>query len=294
MTFAISSSAAGGSGGEDLIARDIQRGRDNGIPDYNTLRDKLGLAGVKSFAQITSNVQVQQQLKAAYGSVNNIDAFEGGLAEDHVAGSEVGPLFQAIMVDQFTRLRDGDRFFYLNQNFNYEEYGLFQQGNSLTKVIEANTNITNLQANAFYFKVSISGKVVSSFGSSDQGFGRGFGRRDGLSGVTINLEDTSGNIIASTTTGDGGQYHFDGLSLGTYRVREVLPTGYAQLSPDPADIKITRGMAVNDVYFVDYNTLTHPDNPGDRRGTLGTNWRDSSLSLQDGNLPPIVNLPSLQ
>ena len=109
--------------GQDLIALDIERGRDNGIGSYNQVRVALGLPAVTSFAQITSNVQVQQELQAAYGNVNNIDAFEGGLAEDHVAGSDVGRLFQTIMVDQFTRLRDGDRFFYLNEQFNSERAG---------------------------------------------------------------------------------------------------------------------------------------------------------------------------
>jgi len=66
----------------------------------------MGLPAVTSFAQITSDVQVQKELAAAYpGGVNTIDAFEGGMAEDHVKGSDVGPLFQAIMVNQFTRLR---------------------------------------------------------------------------------------------------------------------------------------------------------------------------------------------
>ena len=77
----------GGFGGEDLMARDVQRDRDNGIPDYNTLRAQLGLPKATSFAQITSDVKVQQELAAAYpGGVNTIDAFEGGLAEDHVRG----------------------------------------------------------------------------------------------------------------------------------------------------------------------------------------------------------------
>ena len=35
----------GGLGGEDLIARDVQRDRDNGIADYNTWRRRAGPAG---------------------------------------------------------------------------------------------------------------------------------------------------------------------------------------------------------------------------------------------------------
>src|SRR5262249_2402256 len=111
----------GGQGGQDLIARDIQRARDDGIGTYNQVRVAYGLPAVTSFAQITGNVTVQHELQQAYGSVANIDPFEGGLAEDHVPGSDVGPLFQKILVDQFTRLRDGDRFFYLNEQFSQNE-----------------------------------------------------------------------------------------------------------------------------------------------------------------------------
>ncbi len=115
-----------GDGGQDLIALDIQRGRDHGMETYNAMRVSLGLKAVTSFAQITSNVAVQKELAEAYpGGVNTVDAFEGGLCEDHVAGSDVGPLFQDIIVNQFTRLRDGDRFFYLNENLNPDETNLF-------------------------------------------------------------------------------------------------------------------------------------------------------------------------
>lgn len=269
-----------GAGGEDLIARDIQRDRDNGIPDYNTLQEKMGLPRIGSFADITNNVQVQQSLANAYGDVNSIDAFEGGLAEDHVAGSEVGPLFQAIMVDQFTRLRDGDRFFYLNEDFTSEERSILQQSDSLTRVIEANTDITNLQANAFYFKVSISGRVIGPFGS----FSRGRGGNYGLGSVTVNLEDTSGNILDSTTTTDSGAFRFDGLSIGAYRVREVVPSGYVQLSADPADILVTRGMAVRNVYFLDYNRLMRPHDPDHGQFDSDTPFREHSLSLIDGQV----------
>jgi hypothetical protein len=53
--------------GQELIARDIERARDDGIGTYNQVREAYGLPAVTSFAQITSNVAVQQELKAAYG-----------------------------------------------------------------------------------------------------------------------------------------------------------------------------------------------------------------------------------
>ena len=54
------------------------------------------------------------RLKAIYGSVDSVDAFVGMVSEPHLPGSEFGELQQAIWRQQFTALRDGDWFFYLN------------------------------------------------------------------------------------------------------------------------------------------------------------------------------------
>jgi hypothetical protein len=249
-----------GAGGQDLMARDVQRARDNGLPDYNSMRIAYGLAPVTSFAQITSNVQVQAELEQAYGSVDNIDAFEGGLAEDHVPGADVGPLFRAMMVDQFTRLRDGDRFFYLNEHFNPNELAMVQ-GATLAKVIEANTGITNLQSDVFFFKPSISGTVVSD--SSRDG-GRGFSPR-GLSGITVELEDGSGTLLATTVTDNQGHYSFGyltGLSgTGYYTVNLVLPSGDIQTSANSSMLISNGDMSVNGVNFVVRRTGSG-DGPG--------------------------------
>lgn len=120
-------------------------------------------------------------MQKAYGSVNNIDPFEGGLAEDHLSGSDLGPLFTRIIADQFNRLRAGDRFFYLNESWNADEMNLFQQGNTLAKIIEANTNITNLQSDVFKFTASISGSVQTSGGPG------GHHSSNGVAGVTVQL-----------------------------------------------------------------------------------------------------------
>lgn len=230
----------GVGGGQDLMALDVQRGRDHGMPDYNTMRTKLGLSAVTSFSQITRNVKVQAALKAAYpGGINTIDAFEGGLAEDHVRGSDVGPLFQVIMVNQFMRLRDGDRFFYLNQNFSRQEQQILAQGGSLAKIITANTEITNLQDEVMEFHASISG-TVSLAGSGRPGASnRGGG---GLGGITLQLQDTAGDVLATTKTDGHGQYSFDeqsGPSAGPEVTPGVSATGWYQVVPEmPAGMKM--------------------------------------------------------
>jgi hypothetical protein len=241
----------GGLGGQDLIARDIQRARDHGIGTYNQLRVAYGLPAVTSFRQITRNLVVQQELAAAYGSVDNIDPFEGGLAEDHVRGSDVGPLFQAIMAKQFAQLRDGDSFFYLNESFTPQEQAILQQGDTLARVIEANTNITNLQSDVFLFKASLSGTVYLDL----NGDGQRESGEPGVAAVVVQLQDTSGDGLATTVTDRHGHYQFNQLSgpannsdiasgasaTGLYNVVLLLPPLLTQTTPNLGNILISRG-----------------------------------------------------
>jgi peroxidase len=144
-----------GAGGLDLAALDIQRGRDHGLPDYNTLRKTYGLARVTSFAEITSDSQIQAELQQLYGTVDNIDAFVGALAEDHLPGSGVGPLIRAVVGNQFERLRDGDRFFYTTDPFLASDAVrrvLKLETVTLAKVIRWNTDVTGIQDNVFFDK----------------------------------------------------------------------------------------------------------------------------------------------
>jgi hypothetical protein len=232
--------------GTDLIARDIQRARDDGIGTYNQVRVAYGLPAVTSFDQISSDPNVQAELRATYGTnpdgtdnVNAVDPLEGMFAEDHVSGGDVGITIKTILVDQFTRLRDGDRFFYLNESFTPAELSLLGQGNTLAKVIEDNTSITNLQKNVFFFKESITGKVFVSTGGGHASDGKG------VAGVTVQLLDTSGNVLTTTTTDSKGRYSFTDQTgipgTGQFNVAIVAPAGFTQSTPNPATIALTRG-----------------------------------------------------
>lgn len=138
---------APGQGGFDLAALNIQRGRDHGIADYNTIRAAYGLPRITRFDQITSNKAMQTKLAAAYGSVNKIDLWVGGLAEDHLPHASLGPTFTRIIVDQFIRLRAGDRFWY--QSPQNRLPGMDRV--SLANIIRLNTKLTSLQPNVFFF-----------------------------------------------------------------------------------------------------------------------------------------------
>jgi hypothetical protein len=54
------------------------------------------------------------RLRAIYADVDSVDAFVGMVSEKHVRGTEFGELQLAIWTRQFEALRDGDRFFYLD------------------------------------------------------------------------------------------------------------------------------------------------------------------------------------
>ena len=136
-----------GSGGFDLASLNIQRGRDHGLADYNQIRADYGLEPVTSFGQITSNAELAGKLEALYGDVNEVDAWVGILAEDHVPGGSLGELATVVISDQFERIRDGDRFYYENV---FSGSALFDlQNTTLADVIERNTDVTGLCDNVF-------------------------------------------------------------------------------------------------------------------------------------------------
>lgn len=143
-----------GAGGFDLASLNIQRGRDLGLPSYNDMRETMGFERADGFEDITADINLQQALFKAYGDVNDIDLWVGGLAEDPLAeeGSQLGPLFQKILALQFAGLRDHDRFWY-KRDLTRAERKLVKN-TTLSKIIRANTKIKKreIPKNVFYVR----------------------------------------------------------------------------------------------------------------------------------------------
>ena len=239
-----------GQGGFDLSTLNIQRGRDHGIANYNDVRAAYGLPRVTRFDQISSNPEIQAKLQQLYGNVNNIDLWVGALAEDHVGGGSTGRLIRAGLIDQFTRLRDGDSFWYQRQFSGAQLRQL--ENTTLSQIIARNTTTTNLQDNAFFFKASVSGKV---FNDANGNGVRNFGE-DGLRGVTVVLfnttEDPDGEGLARVRTDSNGNYrfdNFDGLLVGNYRVDVVVPSGFRATTDDDVNFSSTKGDTHRTVNF---------------------------------------------
>jgi hypothetical protein len=83
------------------------------------------------------------RLKVIYGDPNKLDAFVGMVSERHVHGSEFGELQLAMWKQQFQALRDGDRFFYLNDPVLPELRRVFgiNYRRTLAEIIEQNTGL---------------------------------------------------------------------------------------------------------------------------------------------------------
>jgi hypothetical protein len=98
----------------------------------------------------------------------------------------------------------------------------------------------DLQADVFKFAASISGTVSAA---ATEGCHESAAR--GMAGITVELLDASGNVLATTVTDRLGYYRFDQLTgfsgTGRYTVQLVLPSGQAAGSAATATVNIDCG-----------------------------------------------------
>src|SRR6185312_15280956 len=134
--------------GIDLAAINIQRGHDLGLGTLNQTREALGLEPYTSFDQLSSDPETAAAFEKAYGSIDAVDLWAGGLAEDHSEGAIIGPTFGKIIGDQFAALRDGDRYYFENQNFDRQTLREIES-TTLSDLILRDTDTTAMQSDAF-------------------------------------------------------------------------------------------------------------------------------------------------
>uniref|UniRef100_A0A9L0SQG9 Dual oxidase 1 n=1 Tax=Equus caballus TaxID=9796 RepID=A0A9L0SQG9_HORSE len=142
----------------DHLASCLQRGRDLGLPSYTEARAALGLPPITRWQDINpalsrSNGTVLEAIAALYNQdLSRLELLPGGLLESH---GDPGPLFSAIVLDQFVRLRDGDRYWFENtRNGLFSEEEIVEIRNtSLRDVLVAVTNMnpSALQPNVFFW-----------------------------------------------------------------------------------------------------------------------------------------------
>ena len=139
-----------GDGGLDLVALNIERARERGLPDYNTVREAFGLGRKTSFDQITNDAATASSLSNIYREIDDLDPWVGMLSEEPDAPSIAGESMTAILAAQFTELRDGDRFWFENDPaFSREEIARLKL-TRLSDIILRNTSIADFPADVFH------------------------------------------------------------------------------------------------------------------------------------------------
>ncbi|PVD36104.1 hypothetical protein C0Q70_03077 [Pomacea canaliculata] len=128
----------------DAVVLTIMKGRDYGLPDYNTARRHMGLPPIANFSWPNRTTE-SQKLFECHNSMDTVDIFVGGMMETTAEGP--GPLFKSIILDQMYRVRDGDRFWFENTAnglFSEEEVGMIM-----------NTTLSDVIMNATEIKLSM-------------------------------------------------------------------------------------------------------------------------------------------
>ncbi len=135
--------------GLDLASINIQRGRDHGLPDYNTIRKRFTGRKAEQFSDISSVDSVATGLESLYDDIEKVDAWVGLLAEDLLPNSSLGRTVSAIWRTQFENLRDGDFYYYQNDPFLSRRTKIQIARTTLSDVIHRNTDLTSLD-NVFF------------------------------------------------------------------------------------------------------------------------------------------------
>jgi len=149
-----------GSGGLDLVAINIQRGRDHGLPGYNSYREICMGSRATQWSDLRKSMEPKhiEHLKKMYRSIDDVDLYVGGFLEQPHQDSLVGPVFKCIIGDQFARLKKGDRFFYdlgVDPNTSFDQRELDEiRKTSLARLICDNSDVDKVQP--FVLKLPIS------------------------------------------------------------------------------------------------------------------------------------------
>uniref|UniRef100_A0A0K0FH87 peroxidase n=1 Tax=Strongyloides venezuelensis TaxID=75913 RepID=A0A0K0FH87_STRVS len=130
-------------GSTDLGAVNINRGREHGMPSYNSWREFCGGKRATTFEEFSDHIldkHVRGGLAKAYKSPDDVDLYVGAMLEDPVVGGLIGSTLSCLVGNQFKRSRDGDRFYYENPGiFTNEQLNEIKKG-SLSRIICDNSD----------------------------------------------------------------------------------------------------------------------------------------------------------
>ncbi|XP_060808351.1 peroxidase-like [Amyelois transitella] len=139
----------------DVLASDLMKGRDTGLPPYNEYRKLCKLPVAKSFKDLHQWIGKEQveTMETLYESVDDVEVMAGIYSEKPMRGALAGPTLACIMTEQLLRWRRADRFWYQGvthpYGFSPEQLKAIQD-TSLSKVIcDHGDSVIAVQPNPF-------------------------------------------------------------------------------------------------------------------------------------------------
>ena len=153
----------------DLVARNLQRGRDHGIPGFCCYYRRFQAKGFDCQSGWETKYEgipdeIWSKMQEVYDHPSDIDLFTGGISQLSSGQGQLGGVFRAMISDQFTRTMKGDRFFFNHQNcptlggvgFTKDAREIVQT-RTMSGVICDTTSLTKVTSNVF----QINGDVIN-------------------------------------------------------------------------------------------------------------------------------------
>lgn len=136
--------------GHDLMALNIQRGRDVGAPTYGPLRRALGLSEKNTWSDITPDPVLAEALASVYESPEECDLWVCSAAEPLAPGSSLGETQTFVVREQFCKLHNTDLFYWERADYLDEEEKNYVRGRSFSAILCDTSGVCDVSTeNAF-------------------------------------------------------------------------------------------------------------------------------------------------
>ncbi|XP_037943284.1 peroxidase-like protein 3 [Teleopsis dalmanni] len=134
----------------DILAFDIQRGRDHGLQGYVKYLEICENTKITSWKDLEKYINKEEieKLKSVYSDWADIDLIVGGISEIPKTGSTVGTTFTCILAEQLSKIRQSQKDFEINKSPDFKKYETM----NAAELLCANSDLEVVQENIFQLK----------------------------------------------------------------------------------------------------------------------------------------------
>ncbi len=173
----------------------------------------------KLAAFVAANPDIELVNGNTVRGIDRVDLWVGGLAEAHINGGMVGQTFWVVLHEQFDRLQEADRFYYLDRFENFDFYAQIEE-TTFAEIVARNTGLT--LPNDIFFVPAIGDDAGETGGDGDDDDQSGVGSGDDGSSSGGNDDGSSSGNDDDEDDEDGSSSD-DGSSSATTTSRMTTP-----------------------------------------------------------------------